>query len=104
MKTRIGFVSNSSSASFVLKMHGLSKKQFNMVLNHTTFAKKLLRESQDSDERPNFGYLDDTYNEWILEIDYEKDEICGRTMMSNFDMEEFLKYIGVDMNDVEFTY
>jgi len=41
MKIRDGFVSNSSSSSFVLRVSGLSKKQLNMVENHIEFAEKV---------------------------------------------------------------
>jgi hypothetical protein len=41
-----------------------------------------------------------SWDKWTIEETDE--EIKGHTTMDNFDMEEFLKYIGVDESDFKF--
>jgi hypothetical protein len=57
-------------------------------------------------ERHHFGYFnideDTAYDAWDLIED--EDTIQGFTIMTNFDMEAFLEYIGVNMSNVEFNY
>ena len=79
MKKRIGFVSNSSSSSFMLKKEYASEHQLELIRNHST-------------KGADFGveYSDDcwtiTENEYCIE---------GKTWMDNFDMDEFLTRIGI---------
>jgi hypothetical protein len=72
MKTRLGFVSNSSSSSFIIKKDILTDHQYNLLLNHKDFI----------DER----YKDD---EWEIDITSDKTYIIGRVDMDNFCMEDF---------------
>jgi len=76
MKIRIGFVSNSSSASFVIDKRTISQDQLNKILNH-----------KDSD----LEYADS--DAWELEdgLNY----LRGSTIIDNFDMRNFLKSIGI---------
>jgi len=87
MKIRNGFVSNSSSSSFVMPTDCLTVAQLNKIKNHIGFAKKF-----------NMGYIT-TYDEWAI-IEDEK-FIRGNTSMANFDMREFMEKIGIDMSKVE---
>lgn len=101
MKTRAGFVSNSSSSSFVLKTDDLTDKQVNMIWNHIEFAQKIMsRILESDDERPHFGSYYDGRDAWIITED--EGEIRGYTNMDNFSMMDFLSYIGVDMSKVTF--
>jgi len=86
MKLRAGFVSNSSSSSFVIKRHNLSKNQINQIINHQTIGAKL-----------GLEYADD----YPWSITLTDDEISGSTYIDNFDMFEFLDSIGVDKGVIE---
>ena len=79
MKIRTGFVSNSSSSSFVVKKVDLTELQICKIKNHL----------QESGIDSKSG-LDD---EWVIEEN--EYEIIGHTFMDNFDMDEFLNRIGV---------
>lgn len=81
MKTRNGFVSNSSSSSFTIKKNNLTPEQIEQIYEHVQWGR-------------NFDISNaDSYNEWC--ITEEGDEILGATSMDNFDMAEFFRKIGV---------
>ena len=104
MKIRVGFVSNSSSASFVLKMDGLTDYQIHMIENHIYFARTMKRKKNELDEEYDLGYSDEDSDAWQITVDKEAGEIHGYTNMTNFGMESFLQLIEVDMSKVEFDY
>ena len=79
MKTREGFVSNSSSASFVLKKNMVSEEQLEKVRNHSKEGKKL-----------GLQYAEDEWN-----IREGKRLMKGDTYMANFNMREFFQRIGI---------
>jgi len=79
MKIRIGFVSNSSSSSFVLRKKYLTPEQIEKIKNHSAEGKKMGMECWDSP--------------W--DITEEEDIIRGYVSMNNFDMYDFLCRIGV---------
>jgi hypothetical protein len=70
MKIRSGFVSNSSSSSFVIFKDGLSCKQRDAILNHS--------------EVVNIGLA------WEVD-DSNPDFITVRTDMDNFNMQEYIR-------------
>ena len=73
MKIRNGFVSNSSSSSFVINVADLSPNQLAQI-----FAN---------------DYRDQTWQEpWALSI--ENGVLTGETCMDNYSMAEFLEKIG----------
>ena len=78
MKIRIGFVSNSSSSSFVIKLEDLTGKQVSLIRNHIFLAK------------------DDPWT-----ITETKETISGFTSMDNFDMRNYLSEIGIKDKDID---
>ena len=106
MKVRIGFVSNSSSASFVVKKAVLSELQVRAIKEHMTVAQslpfQLLLEAFD-EEPDGFGYSAcNPSDAWGITED--ETSIRGETSMDNFDMHEFLKVIGVKRKDIEYEH
>lgn len=85
MKIRSGFVSNSSSSSFIIGLSNLTQEQIDKIVDYKDFAKELGME-----------YIDDYWD-----IVVTKDYVKGSTGMDNFDMEEFLEKIGVKKDAVE---
>ena len=88
MKNRRGFVSNSSSSSFIIQKKYLNNEQLNMIYDHINVAKGILKEDMDYDMP------------W--DIKNHKDNIRGSTMMDNFDMHYFLtEIVKVDEDHIE---
>jgi len=85
MKIRNGFVSNSSSSSFVIQKNNLTVKQIEMIKNHSEEAKKI-----------GMDYCDDTWD--IVETE---NTIEGFTFMDNFDMCNYLSKIGVSEKHID---
>ena len=82
MKIRNGFVSNSSSCSFIIPKEILSAVQIDMIKNHIEYAKE------------NFPQLNaDCCNAWDIEENEEAITAC--TSMNNFSMYKYLLLIGV---------
>ena len=85
MKTRNGFVSNSSSSSFIISKNVLNEIQIDAIKNH---ASNLYFKRSGCDK----------YDAWNISEDDLF--IYGSTSMDNFDMEKFLSIIGVDLNTI----
>lgn len=80
MKKRHGFVSNSSSSSFIIPLDMLSESKINAIHNH-------IEEASKHSEYYDFGGVCD-YDMWsITENEFY---IQGYTLMDNFDMGTFL--------------
>ena len=80
MKIRIGFVSNSSSSSFVILLKALTNEQIHQIINHSFYGEQFNIEWARSDP-------------WDITI--TDTTIDGWTTMDNFDMERFLREIDV---------
>lgn len=89
MKIRHGFVSNSSSSSFIVHKKSLSEFQINAIHNHIEVYNSL-----------NPDYPADKDEEWF--IDDKGGAILGSTSMDNFDMESFFNLIGIHSCCYEF--
>jgi len=83
MKSRTGFVSNSSSSSFIIPKYWLSEHQMDQIRRH--------------EEIKNIPALDG----WNISED--EVDIRGYTSMDNFDMRQFLEDIGVNMDKVRWN-
>ena len=86
-KYRFGFVTNSSSSSFIIAKKHLDNDQIKAIHNHIELAKLM-------------GYSIDKWdNAWDI---VENDKyISGGTWIDNFYMEGFLRDIGVNMKKVD---
>ena len=79
MKIREGFVSNSSSSSFIINKCNITDAQLQKIREHSYWG-----------EIYKIPY---TNEEW--EIKETENTISGYTTMDNFDMDYFLTIIGV---------
>jgi hypothetical protein len=92
MKERFGFISNSSSSSFILKIPStkLYVEQYNKIINHKNYLYE-------------FGGMSNM-DIWSV---YENEDgfLTGYTMMDNFNMREFLiQEVGIKDEDIEWSY
>lgn len=95
MKIRNGFVSNSSSSSFVILKDALSNNQIDMILNYQYYVEELLKNDEiDDDVKDRFCY----YSSYPWQIIDHDDYIFGETSMNNFDMSSYLDYINVNLD------
>lgn len=91
MKIRTGFVSNSSSASFIIKKKFLTEEQIKLIFNHREHSEKVL------------GWTPETHStncDW--NIKETEETIEGWTSMNNYNMMEFLLAIGFEPNILYF--
>lgn len=80
MKVRNGFVSNSSSSSFLISKRFITDEQMEKIRD--------------------IVYPD--YSFWYISED--ETYFAGRTDMDNFDMHDFMVSIGVDMEHVKWGW
>ena len=91
MKIRLGFVSNSSSSSFVINKSDLTDEQIYKINNYF----KIVSESSEK-ERHRIGW-----DETRWRIGESENYITGKTEMDNFDMWFYLTDIGISDDKIE---
>lgn len=87
MKVRLGFVTNSSSSSFIISKKYLDDDQIEAIRNHSELGEKL-------------GF--DCCN-YAWDIEENENYITGYTWLDNFDMYDFLKTIDIDADLVDWS-
>lgn len=84
MKNRSGFVSNSSSSSFVVSRHRLSERDVNLLLNYP-------------------GSEPDKYHDgWWIYVSESDSSIHGSTIMDNSDLSDYCKEHNIDTTHFEY--
>lgn len=91
MKTKQGFVSNSSSCSFIILVDKLTDDQLLKIQSPDY-------DSQDCGKDMGFPY------KWDIAVDNEKGIIQGYTSMTNFDMQEYLISLGVPEKIIDWDW
>lgn len=92
MKIKAEFVTNSSSASFIILKENLSDLQINMIYEHIEIGRILAKEEG----------IQIYPQKWIIEETLT--EISGDTGMDNFDMKWFLERIGVKDEHIKYEH
>jgi len=92
MKQRTGFVSNSSSSSFIISRRNVSDSQIKKIENHIHYYNKHFSHLPDHHMQTD----DDAWN-----INVGEEVVSGSIWMNNFPMDELLERIGVDDEDIE---
>ena len=94
MKLRNGFVSNSSSSSFIVQKCALSPVQLGQLEDNMTTFNKFMKEEVGDGRREDTGYMyADDYDKW--ELRHRGSQLILCTSMDNLDMGWLLKKIGV---------
>ena len=97
MKIRKGFVSNSSSSSFVVFKDALTKQQKDMIYDYQEYVKFFNTIDEKTIEL--FDYCIDS--PWRI-VEYD-DFIFGETSMDNFSMMDYLDYIKIENKYVDWN-
>ena len=85
MKLRQGFVSNSSSCSFTIKVSDLNRKQVEQLIYHINWW--------NTHKMGDLMNLDDA---WEIKLNISEERFEVSTLMDNFPMMEYLSKIKVN--------
>jgi hypothetical protein len=100
MKTRNGFVSNSSSSSFVVLKDAISDEQKDKILNYINWIDIFIERDEDNDNVDNIKEVFEYYDSDLWRIIEYNDYIFGETSMDNFSMYDYFNYINIDQDFV----
>ena len=99
-KIRTGFVSNSSSSSFILSKNLLEDEQIDLIINHKEYSKEIL-ERLNNDKIfkivsgvyhfSDYEFDATGWNEW--NVKQSDNFILLETNLDNFNMEQYLEII-----------
>jgi hypothetical protein len=85
----MGFISNSSSTSFIVSKRVLSEEQIVAIRDHIAYSSK------------NFPQISWADKDQYWNIDETDEQMRLYTGMDNFDMHEFLLALGVNDDDIK---
>jgi hypothetical protein len=94
MKFKPDFVTNSSSANFIIPKNILSREQIIALYHHIELGEAIAKRVKKYDHLFNRG------DQWLIYED--KKYLYGETSMTNFSMKWFFREIGIDENQVEY--
>jgi hypothetical protein len=100
MKLRIGFVSNSSSASFILKKDKLTAEQVHIIKNHGEVWKALPQPIKNEVYNESWCHTPGEPEVWRMKE--TPDKLFLGTTMTNFDMDAFFRAINLPMGAIEY--
>lgn len=98
MKVRSGFVSNSSSSSFVLDKNYLEDEQIELIVNHRAHALEILNKLK-TDELFRIATGVEHFEDyefdptWAWNVEETSSKIKLETYLDNFNMEKYLQII-----------
>lgn len=96
MKARLGFVSNSSSSSFVVPKSALTSDQIYKIKHYQKTATELLKlDNLTEEEKEVLSWCDSSWT-----ITETKHTLKGDTSMDNFDIAAFMIMIGVPAEEI----
>jgi len=102
MKIRNGFVSNSSSSSFIISKKGMTKAQLNILLNHVDYLachRSLFKKLAGYSYSPRGRRDTNQCNEWKIDL-VGSDYHCS-TGMDNIPLDKLMISTGVDEKEIK---